>query len=190
MLLQPTNEHLKNKPYQHPVQIHLVVYEFLASASWELDLWGRIRRLTESAQASLFASVEARHGVILSLVAEVGASYIQLLALDEQLRISQNTLKTYGKSLRYFEIQHQYGQVSLLTVEQARSQYETAAADIPQIEIQIAQTENAISILLGRNPGPIPRGRLLSELIMPVVPAGLPSNSLNDDLICFKQSKT
>jgi multidrug efflux system outer membrane protein len=152
--------------------------QILAGASWEIDLWGRIRRLSEAAQANLFAAGEARRGVILSLVSEVAASYVQLRAFDEQLAISKRTLKTYGDSVRLFELQHKYGQVSLMTVQQARSQYETAAATIPQIEIQIVATENALSILLGRNPGPIARGKTLAELAMPTVPAGLPSQLL------------
>ncbi|WAC06211.1 MAG: efflux transporter outer membrane subunit [Thermodesulfobacteriota bacterium] len=152
--------------------------QILGGVTWEIDLWGRIRRLTEAAQAELFASDEARRGVILSLVAEVATSYIQLCAFDEQLAISQRTLKTYEDSLRLFELQHRYGQVSKMTVEQSRSQYETAAATIPQIESQVVQTENALSILLGRNPGTITRGRKLAELAMPPVPAGLPSQLL------------
>ncbi len=153
-------------------------FQVLGGASWEIDLWGRIRRLTEAAQASLLATVEARRGVILSLTAEIAASYIQLRALDEQLIIARNTLKTYGESVKLFELQNKYGQVSGMTVVQARSQYETAAAQIPQIETQIAQTENALSILLGRNPTPIPRGRRLNELAAPVVPSSLPSTLL------------
>jgi len=153
-------------------------FQVLGGASWEIDLWGRIRRLTEAAQASLLATVEARRGVILSLTAEVATSYIQLRALDDQLVIARNTMKTYGESVKLFELQNKYGQVSGMTVEQARSQYETAAAQIPQIETQIAQTENALSILLGRNPTPIPRGRRLNELTVPVVPSSLPSTLL------------
>ena len=152
--------------------------QILAGASWEIDLWGRVRRLSEAAQASLLATDEARRGIILSLVSEVAASYIQLRAFDEQLAISKRTLKTYADSVTLFEKQRKYGQVSLMTVQQARSQYETAAAAIPQIEIQIVETENALSILLGRNPGPITRGKTLAELAMPVVPAGLPSQLL------------
>ncbi len=152
--------------------------QVLAGATWEIDLWGRIRRLSEAAQANLLASDEARRGVILSLVAEVASSYVQLRAFDEQLAISKRTLKAYGDSVRLFELQHKYGQVSKMTVEQARSQYETAAATIPQIEIQIVATENALSILLGRNPGPIVRGKMLAELTVPTVPAGLPSQLL------------
>ena len=97
--------------------------------------------------------------MILSLVASVAHNYIQLRGLDDQLEITRRTLATYGESVRLFELQFKYGQVSQMTVEQARSQYETAAATIPQIETQIAQTENALSFLLGRNPGPIQRGK-------------------------------
>jgi multidrug efflux system outer membrane protein len=153
-------------------------FQVLAGANWEIDLWGRVRRLSESARANLFASEEAQRGVILSLVAEVGASYIELRALDAQLDISNKTLKSYKDALQLFQLQHHYGQVSLVNVEQARSQYETAAAAIPQIQIQIAATENALSILLGRNPGPIVRGRKLDELSMPIIPEGLPSQLL------------
>lgn len=153
-------------------------YQVLASASWEIDLWGRIRRLSEAAQANLLATEEARRGVILSLVASVANGYFQLRGLDEQLVISRRTLGTYADSLRLFELQFKYGQVSQMTVAQAKSQYETAAAQIPLIESQIVQTENAISILLGRNPGPVARGRSIFELSLPAVPAGLPSELL------------
>ena len=161
-----------------PGQNPFSTFQVFGSASWEIDLWGRIRRLTESAQASLLASDEARRGVILSLVAQVASAYIQLRALDEQLLIAQRSLKSYEESVRLFDLQFKYGLVSQMIVEQARSQYETAAAAIPQIENQIALTENAISILLGRNPGPISRGRTLAELAMPPIPAGLPSQLL------------
>jgi multidrug efflux system outer membrane protein len=153
-------------------------YQVLASASWEIDLWGRIRRLSESAQAEMLATEEAWHGVILSLVASVASDYIQLLGLDEQLLVSKRTLATYAESLRLFELRFKYGQVSKMTVEQARSQYETAAVGIPQIESQIAQTENALCILLGRNPGPVRRGKTIHQLRLPAVPAGLPSDVL------------
>jgi multidrug efflux system outer membrane protein len=153
-------------------------YQVLAGASWEIDLWGRIRRLTESAQANLLATEYAKRGVVLSLVASVASSYLQLRGLDEQLRISERTLAAYGETVRIFELQHQYGVVSKMNVEQARSQYETAASSIPGIESQIAQTQNAICILLGRNPGPIERGKSITELTMPAVPEGVPSQVL------------
>ena len=149
-----------------------------AGANWEIDLWGRIRRLTEAARANLFATEEARRGVILSLVASVANNYIQLITLDEQLEIAQRTLATYGETVNQFELKFKWGQVSAMNVEQARSQYETAAAAIPPIKSQIVQTENAICILLARNPGPIERGKTLSGLTLPAIPSGLPSQLL------------
>ena len=165
-------------------------YQVLAGASWEIDLWGRIRRLSESARANLLATDAARQGVVLSLVATVTSTYLQLLGLDEQLLIAQRTLDTYGQSVKLFELQKQYGQLSSMTLEQARSQYETAAAQIPVIKTQIAQTENALSILLGRNPGPLTRGKKITELVMPPVPPGLPSQLLErrPDLIQAEQT--
>jgi multidrug efflux system outer membrane protein len=150
-------------------------FQLLAGASWEIDLWGRIRRLTEAAQAQLMATLEGRRGVILSLVASVANSYIQLRGLDAQIEIARRTLAAYGESVKLFELQFEHGQVSQMTVEQARSQYQTAAAAIPQIESQITQTENSLSILLGRNPGAIARGNPILDLALPDVPAGLPS---------------
>lgn len=153
-------------------------YQAALSVSWEVDLWGRIRRLSEAALANALASDEARRGVILSMAAAVAGNYIQLRGLDEQLAIANATLGTYAESLRLFELQFQYGQVSQMTVAQAKSQYETAASQIPVIEREIAQTENGLSVLLGRNPGAIARGKSIYELKLPAVPAGVPSSLL------------
>jgi len=153
-------------------------YTALAGASWEIDLWGRIRRLTEAARANLLATEEAQRGVILSLVAQVASTYLQLRGLDLQLVIAHRTLKSYAETLKIFELQHKYGRVSKMTVEQARSSYETAAAAIPQIESQIGQTENALSVLIGRNPEAIPRGKSIDAMGLPSVPAGVPSQLL------------
>ncbi len=153
-------------------------YQVLAGATWEIDLWGRVRRLTEAAQANLLATQEARRGVILSLVASVGSNYLALRGLDEQLAISKQTLEAYAKSLKLFELKFQHGQISQMNVEQVKVQYQTAAAQIPIIRQQIVVTENALSILLGRNPGPIPRGKGLLDLTLPGVPAGMPSELL------------
>lgn len=150
-------------------------YQALLTASWEIDLWGRIRRLSESAQANALASGDARRGVILTLVSSVATSYLQLRGLDEQLATARRTLATYAESVRLYQLQFKYGQTSQMTVAQVQSQYETAASQIPLIETQIAQTENALSVLLGRAPGPIPRGKSINDLALPPVPAGLPS---------------
>jgi outer membrane protein, multidrug efflux system len=165
-------------------------YEAFLSASWELDFWGRIRNLSEAAQASMLATEEARRGVILTLVSSVADSYITLRGLDEQLAVSKDTLKAYGEFVRLYEMQYKYGQSSLMTVVQAQSQYETAATQIPQIESQIAQLENALSVLLGSNPGEIPRGKPISEMVAPVAPAGLPSTLLErrPDLLQAEQA--
>jgi outer membrane protein, multidrug efflux system len=153
-------------------------YQALLSVSWEVDLWGRVRRLSEAALANVLATDDARDGVILSLVASIANDYIQLLGLDAQLAVAKATLGTYAESVKLFELQFKYGQVSQMNVAQAQSQYENAAAQIPQIESQIAQTENALSVLLGRNPGPIARGKTLDDLVLPLVPAGVPSGLL------------
>ena len=92
--------------------------------------------------------------------------------------IAKSTLSAYGESVRLFTLQFKYGQVSQMNVAQVQSQYETAAAQIPQIETQIAQTENALSVLLGRNPGPIQRGKAIADLTLPSVPSGVPSELL------------
>ena len=150
-------------------------YQALLSASWEIDLWGRIRRQSESALANLLATDEARRGVILSVVATVANSYLQLRGLDAQLATAKKTLDTYAESVKLFELQFKYGQVSMMNVAQAQSQYETAAAQIPLIESQIAQNQNALAVLIGRDPGPIARGKSVDDLTLPKVPAGLPS---------------
>ena len=150
-------------------------YEALLSVSWELDFFGRVRRLSEAALANMLASEDARNAVILSLVASVATDYIQLRGLDEQLAIAHKTLGAYGDSVRLFELQFKYGNVSKMNVAQAQSQYESAAAQIPVIESQIAQTEHALSLLLGRHPGPIARGKSVDELMLPPVAAGVPS---------------
>jgi multidrug efflux system outer membrane protein len=153
-------------------------YQVLGGASWELDLWGRIRRLTESAQANLLATEEARRGVILSLAASVASDYLSLRGLDEQLAMAERSLATYSESLRLMELKFQYGRVSDMNVDQARARYETAAAQIPQIKSNIAVLENALSILLGKNPASIPRGKTIFELALPTIPAGVPSQLL------------
>ena len=152
--------------------------QVLAGASWEIDLWGRVRRQSEAARAQLLATEEARRGVILSLVGTVASSYVELLGLDEQLVVAKKTQGAYKESLRLFELQFKHGQVSEMAVAQARSQYETATAQIPGIERQIAKLENAMSILVGRNPGPIARGKTIKTLAGPAIPAGLPSQLL------------
>jgi outer membrane protein, multidrug efflux system len=148
------------------------------NASWELDIWGKLRRATEGARADLLSTDEARRAVIMTLVASVANGYINLLNYDQQLVIARETLNSRKDSLDIFEKRYAGGVISELELNQSRSEYEDARAVIPQLEKNIAQQENALNLLLGRNPGPITRGRTLDELILPTVPEGLPSDLL------------
>jgi outer membrane protein, multidrug efflux system len=148
------------------------------NAGWEIDLWGRIRRSTEAARAELIASEEGRKAVILSLVANVASAYINLRDLDRQLEISRNTAKSREESYLLFKERFAGGVISDLELSQNRSQYEEALASIPPLEKAIAQQENGLSFLLGRNPGPIVRGKTIDALTVPAIMAGLPSDLL------------
>lgn len=148
------------------------------AASWEIDLWGKLRRANESARADILSSEEAWRGVILSLVSSIATGYINLRDLDRQLEIAQATVKSRAESYDIFKLRFEGGIVSELELSQVKSQYEEALATIPVIRKAVAQQENALSILLGRNPGPIPRGKTIDELVIPLVPAGLPSDLL------------
>lgn len=145
------------------------------SASWELDLWGRIRRSTEAARADLLATRESRRGVVLTLVSEVARGYVQLRNLDAQLDITRRTLDLRAAGVRLFEQRFAGGVISEVELDQVRAEYESAAARVPDLEQAVAQQENALSVLAGRNPGPIPRGAPLRDLVLPPVPGGLPS---------------
>ena len=153
-------------------------YDSLLTASWEIDLWGKIRRQSEAARAQLVASEEGRQGVVLSLVASVAGGYTTLRDLDRQLQIATDTANTRAASYQLFKDRFDGGVISLLELSQNKSQYEEALASIPPLEKAIAQQENALCVLLGRNPGPIVRGRSVDQLTVPVVPQGLPSSLL------------
>lgn len=153
-------------------------YTTALNVSWEIDLWGKVRRQGEAARAQLLATEEGRQGTILSLVASVATSYITLRNLDRQLEIAVETTKTRKTTYTMFQDRYAAGTISILDLVQNKSQYEVALANIPALEKSIAQQENALSILLGRNPGPIKRGKSISALIVPSIPEGLPSSLL------------
>lgn len=149
------------------------------SASWNIDFWGRYRRATEEQRAKLLAQEWAQQAVISSLVASVASDYFQLRELDLQLEISQSTLSSRKESLQLTSLLTEHGIDTMLDQRQAEQLVYTAGAEIPDLERQIEQDENAISILLGKNPGPIARGlRLTDQPHAPEVPAGLPSSLL------------
>jgi multidrug efflux system outer membrane protein len=145
------------------------------SVSWEIDVFGRRRSETAAARALLLASEEGRRATILTLVSTVASSYVALRQLDRQLEISRETARTRLGSFEVFRDRFEGGTVSELEVAQARSDYEAALVAIPPLESQIAQTEDSLAVLIGRNPGPIKRGAALADLKLPLVPAGLPS---------------
>lgn len=153
-------------------------FSTLLSASWEIDLWGRIRRETEAARANLLATEEARRGVTLTLISSVIASYVTLLDLDAQLRIATATAEGRRQSVDVFETRLAAGWISDFEMSQVRSEYETALAQIPPLKQAVATQEHAMSVLVGRNPGPIARSGEPDQLHSPVVPAGLPSDLL------------
>jgi multidrug efflux system outer membrane protein len=151
----------------------------LFTASWELDLWGRIRRQYEAAGAQFFATEEARRGVLLSLVSTVAQAYFELLQLDAQLDIAKRNTASFQGTYDLFRRRLEFGIASTLETARAEGALGSTASNIPQLESQIAAKENEISVLLGRNPGPIPRGTpLFVQAVVPEVPAGLPSGLL------------
>ena len=146
------------------------------NAAWEVDLWGRLRRLNEAARAQYLVSQEAQRGVVLSLLSNVAQSYFQLLELDEQLAIAKRTSDSFATSLRIFQDQLAGGTASKLDTSSAQAALAVANAAIPELERQVTLQENQISTLLGRNPGPIPRSaKLLEQHMPPEIPAGVPS---------------
>ncbi|MGD0579617.1 MAG: efflux transporter outer membrane subunit, partial [Bryobacteraceae bacterium] len=145
-------------------------------ATWELDLWGRIRHMNESALAEYLASDYGRRGVVLSLVASVAQAYYELLTLDLRLDIARRTAETYRGSLKIFQERLDGGTASRLETTRAQGALATTAAQIPELERQVALKENEIQILLGSTPGPIDRNaKLLDQTLPPEVPPGLPS---------------
>jgi len=154
------------------------VWEVFLNGNWEIDIWGKIRRATEAARAGILSSEEGRRTVILSLVAAVASAYIDLRDADREMEISRKTAEAYKESLRIFELRFKEGFSSSIEVNMIKGEYELALSRISFYGKTIPQLENALSILLGRNPSQIPRGKTLDELALPDVPAGLPSDLL------------
>lgn len=149
------------------------------SLSWELDIWGRIRRLTESARAQYLATEEAQRAVITTLISDVTSTYFQLRELDLELEIGRKTRGVAENSLRLINARHTRGAATGLDVSQAQQFLYTATAQIAATERSIGETEDALNLLLGRSPADIPRGRALEAFATPPqVPAGLPSSLL------------
>src|SRR5690348_11189571 len=151
-----------------------------ASLFWDLDFWGKYRRATESARAALLATEWGERAVITALIGDVATAYLQLRELDLELEISQRTLDSRRESLRLIQVREQGGRTSMMDVRQSEQLVYTAAANVVDLERRIEQQENFLSVLLGRNPAPVVRGKpLLETAVLPTVPAGLPSSLLS-----------
>ncbi len=146
---------------------------------FEVDIWGRLRRATEAARAELLATEENRKAVITTLVSDVATAYFNLLELDMELQIDNRTLTTRQESLRLIKVREQGGVATMLDVRQAEQLVYSATQTIPDTERLIEQTENQLSLLLGKHPGAVTRGRRLTEQAQPPsAPPGLPSSLL------------
>ncbi len=165
--------------------------QFNLNAAWEIDFWGRIRRLTEAARAQYLATDEARRDVTITLVSDVATAYFNLLDLDQELVIQRAATNAYAGSYRIFDDRRSKGVASKLETDRAAAALANAAAEIPLLELEIATTENQINVLLGRHPGPVPRGSLTNQPPFPAqIPAGLPSSLLQrrPDILEAEQS--
>ena len=152
------------------------LFALTADAAFQLDLFGKLRRETEAARAQLLATEDAQHTVMLTLVSDVASDYFTLLQLDLELQITRDTVKSQQDSVKLTSLRLDHGVATKLDVLQAQQVLDTANAQIPDLERQIAQEEDAISILLGNYPQGVPRGRPLTEQpLPPEVPPGLPS---------------
>ncbi len=149
------------------------------SAIWNLDFWGKYRRQTEAARATLLATEWGRQAVVSSVVSSVATAYFQLRELDSALEISKATLASRQDALKLTSVLAKNGSASMLDVSESEQLVYTASETIPTIERQVAQQEDLLSTLLGQNPGPIARGlSITQQAAPPSVPPGLPSELL------------
>jgi len=149
------------------------------NAFWEVDLWGRIRRMSEAARAEYLATDNARRGVTTALVSEVAIAYFRLLQFDEELAIQRAATNAFAGSYQLFSDRLTNGAASKLETDRTAAALANAESNLPQLELSIATTENQLSVLLGRNPGPIARNPITNQpLVAPDIPAGLPSELL------------
>lgn len=162
------------RPGQSPT---LSNFELGGNVSWELDLWGRVRRSNEAARAELLASQEARRGVMLTVVADVAAGYLKLLEIDQRLALVEDKLALRRKALALMDEKRKGGSATRLDVARLQSAVEEQAAALPEIRREMAVAEHTLAQLLGRPPGAIVR-RSIDALTLPSLPAGVPADVL------------
>jgi len=159
-------------PLNPPQNITYNTFGLSASAAWELDVWGRIRRATEAARANLFAQEDVRRAVMLTLVSDIASGYFFLIELDRELAIAQDSADTYKKTLDLFSQRFEAGRDSKLGVVRAQANYESSVATIAALKRGITQTENALCVLIGAYPHAIARGTGLTQQSTPAAPVG------------------
>ncbi len=152
--------------------------EVLASASWEIDLWGKIRRQTESATANLRAMEAAHKAAISSVIGSTVSTYLSLLMTDEQIKIAQETAQSYYNTYKLFRVRAQYGNLSEMEVAQAKSQWQSAKVQVPSLMQNRVQLLNSLSILTGIAPAAMPKFKKLNQLQTPTIAKGIPSELL------------
>ena len=151
--------------------------QITANLQWELDFWGRLRRNTQAARADYLGTEEGRRSVVLTLVSDVATAYLQLRELDLDLEISQRTLASRQETLKLALRRYQQGLISELDVRQFEAEVNNSAVQIADFQRQVAQQENALSVLLGHSPGEIPRGKSLTDVLGTfVIPSSLPAD--------------
>jgi multidrug efflux system outer membrane protein len=153
-------------------------FQALLSASWEIDLWGKLRRASEAARAELLGTEEARRAVILTVVTAVASTYTDLLDLDKQLEIARQTAESRQNAYDLFKLRFDAGLISELELRQIESEVQASLFTVASLQKTIGQLENTLSLLLGRNPQTILRGKSVDDLVLPAVPAGIPSELL------------
>lgn len=165
-------------------------YQSGLNASWEIDLWGKLRRQSEAASAQLLGAQYAQRGVALTLASSISEGYLNLLALDEQLAIAEQTAQARKDALAIFQKRYDRGVIRQIDFSQAQNDYWATQAAIPPLRAKVSSAENSLSVLLGRNPGPIVRGERLSSLRTPAVPSVLPATLLSrrPDLLQAEQA--
>jgi len=170
-----TQQSLNNLEFSPP-RTRSIATIFLNMLNFEIDVWGRLRHQTEAAAALLQASDDDRKTVMMTLISDVATAYFNLLELDMELDIDKRTLANREESLRLIKLREEGGVATLLDVREAEQLVYSASVTIPDTQRQIEQAEDLINLLLGNNPGSIPRGTPLDEQTQPPsVPAGLPS---------------
>ncbi len=165
-------------PFVNDQNLTYNTFGIAASAAWEVDIWGRIRRATEAARANLYAQEDVRRAVMLRLVSDIAAGYFALIELDRELAIAQESSDTYKKTYDLFNQRFQAGRDAKLGVVRTQANYEASTAAIAALQRLITQQENALCVLIGSYPRAIARGKLLGEQTAPATPVGLTTDLL------------